>query len=179
MGNGSETWTLLERKYLHAATTADEVSFVHDIVSLSDGQHRDYYFMDSPYRVVMVAAILDNKIALIRQHRYLFNEVLLELPAGSPQGNESLEYGARRELLEEAGLTALGNYYPAVGITNQDLTIFLATDISFGNANPDDGENIAVQWDEIKEAVAMVHSGVIKNESSALGILLAAKAVSQ
>ncbi|MDQ6661048.1 MAG: NUDIX hydrolase [Chloroflexota bacterium] len=179
--HGSSTWKLRYRNYIRSAQTPDEISFVHDEISLPDGRTKDYYFADSPYRVAMIAAVSEqNEIALIEQYRYLFGEVLLELPAGSPEGSETLEEGARRELLEEAGLIAdnmveLGNFYPAVGITNQDVTIFLATGLSGAEQKLDDDEEITVHWMNLPEAVKAVNNGSIKNQSAALGILLAAR----
>ena len=46
---------------------------------------------------------IDGKIALVRQFRYPFHEVLLELPAGKLEKGEDPYHAGLRELEEETG----------------------------------------------------------------------------
>src|SRR5574344_2430427 len=47
-----------------------------------------------------------NEVIMVRQFRYPFSEVLLELPAGKLNKGEDHEEAGRRELLEETGASA-------------------------------------------------------------------------
>ena len=69
----------------------------------------------------------DNKILLIKQFRYAYNEVLYEIPAGKLELNEDPYSAALRELEEETGfkvekLESLGIIYPTCGYTKEKRT---------------------------------------------------------
>lgn len=169
----------IKHEYIYEAQTEDEVSFVADTFLLPSGEEREYYYVDSPYHVVAVIAIDTNRnVTIIRQYRYIVDKVLVEIPAGSPTKFESLLEGAKRELAEEAGVEAkgfkeLGTFYTSAGITNQRVTIFLATDLTIVEQKLDVMEEIEVQWVPLTEAVQLVRNGVISSQVSALAILLA------
>lgn len=82
---------------------------------------------------VAVLAINDcGEVGCIRQYRATFDDLLLEIPAGTcdVDGEPPLET-ARRELLEELGFVAkewrlLGRYMNSPGWTDQVITIFEA-----------------------------------------------------
>lgn len=63
----------------------------------------DYYVLEYPNWVNAVALTDDNQVILLRQYRHAAEEVVLELPGGCIEENESPEYALRRELLEETG----------------------------------------------------------------------------
>jgi 8-oxo-dGTP pyrophosphatase MutT (NUDIX family) len=179
VGYGSMTWKLVNRSYLYEAATPDEVSFVVDSLELPNGREREYYFVDCPYHVVAVVAVNSrNEVAMIRQHRYLVDEVLLEVPCGSPEGDETLVDGASKELREEAGVTAesfknLGTFYTSVGITNQKVTAFLATGVSLVDQELDDGEEIEVEWMPFGHVISLIKSGQVTNGTSAIALMMA------
>ncbi len=53
---------------------------------------------------VVVYAMQDNKLLFFRHVDFSYEEVGLQVPAGSVKENESLEAAALRELIEETGL---------------------------------------------------------------------------
>jgi 8-oxo-dGTP pyrophosphatase MutT (NUDIX family) len=171
---------LIKREYVYKAQTEDEVSFVADTFLLPSGEEREYYFVDSPYHVVAVIAIDSNlNVAIIRQYRYIVDEVVTEVPTGSPGENETPLEGARRELAEEAGVEAkefkkLGTFYTSAGISNQRATIFLATHLTMVGQKLDEMEEIEVEWVPLSRAIELVKSGAVSSQVSALAILLAA-----
>src|SRR6187402_3494186 len=59
-----------------------------------------------PGSSVIVPVFADGTIALVRQYRHAAGKYLLEIPAGSLDGDESPETGAARELEEEIGFRA-------------------------------------------------------------------------
>lgn len=63
----------------------------------------DYYVLEYPNWVNAVALTEDNQVILVRQYRHAAEEVVLEIPGGCIEENESPEQAVRRELLEETG----------------------------------------------------------------------------
>jgi ADP-ribose pyrophosphatase len=169
----------IRRDYVYRAKHEDDISFVIDTIQLPNGQEAEYAFVDSPYRVLAVVAIDDDSnIVLIRQYRYVVDEVLLEVPSGSPVSGETLVQGARRELAEETGVEAsnfreLGEFYTSIGITNQRVTAFLATNLKLSEQNLDEMEEIDVLWMPLARAVELAKKGAVSSQTSALAILLA------
>jgi len=172
-------WKRVTRRFLHKARNDDEISVAVDRIRLPSSNEFDYVHVVCPYEVVFVVAVdKDNNVLLSRQHRYLVNEVLIEVPAGSPTKGETLIQAARREFEEESGyrvkrLTKLGRFYSSVGITNQLCHLFLGTGIARGTAAQDESEVTKSTWTPLDQAVRLVLEGRVLNVGAAYGILLA------
>jgi ADP-ribose pyrophosphatase len=104
---------------------------------------------------VAVLAINDRReVGFIRQYRAAFDDVLLEIPAGTQDvdGEEPLAT-AKRELMEELGYEAsewrlLGRFMNSPGWTNQVMTIYEARGLTQGvraPAGPEEG-GASVCW---------------------------------
>lgn len=135
---------------------------------------------------VCVAALTDQReLLFVRQFRYPYGEVVLELPAGKRDraNEEPLECG-KRELLEETGATAreyrsLGTLYPTPGYCDEVIHLFLATGLSFGDANPDEDEFLQVERIPLQTAVEMVLSNQIPDAKTQVAILKTALLVGE
>ena len=85
----------------------------------------------------------------VRQFRYPYETVLLELPAGKldPGENQPLE-AAKRELQEETGavwkrfIFLLGTFYPSAGFCDEVLHLYFCRVASIGASHPDEDEFI-------------------------------------
>ncbi|HEY5111864.1 MAG TPA: NUDIX hydrolase, partial [Acidimicrobiales bacterium] len=82
------------------------------------------------------------EIGFIRQYRATFDEVLMEIPAGTRDvpGEPTLET-AQRELLEEMGCrakkwTLLGKFMNSPGWSSQVMTIYEARDLTISERQP-------------------------------------------
>jgi len=124
----------------------------------------------------------DGTVTLIRQYRPAVDRRLLEIPAGLlDHDGESLEEAARRELQEEVGLCAqridpLLGYLPAPGMTDEHVTLFVATGLSSVAADrqgPEE-EDLEVVRLPLGEVVSLVRAGSIVDGKTALGLLLVA-----
>ena len=116
----------------------------------------------------------------VRQFRYPYKEVLLEIPAGKrDHGEESpLECG-KRELAEETGAkadkyTSLGELYPSPGYCGEVIYMFLATGLTFGDINPDEDEFLNVEKIPFDKALDMVLTGEIKDSKTQCALMKAA-----
>lgn len=127
---------------------------------------------------VCVAALTENdEIIMVRQFRYPYSELVLEIPAGKrDSANEDpLECG-KRELREETGATAknffsLGTLYPTPGYCGEIIWMYGATNISFGETDPDEDEFVEIEKIPLESAVQMILSGEIKDAKTQAAIL--------
>lgn len=176
---GHREWKLVKRDKIYEAETPDEISFIRDRIELPSAHQFNYVYVDCPYEVVFVVGVNEQRdVLLIKQFRYLLNEEVYEVPAGSPEGNESLEDGALREFEEESGYRAasiekLISFYPSSGITNQQCHVFLAKNLVKTRQDLEETEDIEVSWMKLSDAAALAREGQIKNAGAALGLLLA------
>ena len=126
---------------------------------------------------VCVAAVTENdEIYMVRQFRYPYGEVVLEVPAGKrDRGEDPLSCGMR-ELTEETGMTAktftsLGELYPSPGYVGEIIYMYMATDLTAGDAHPDEDEFLECEKIPLEKLVEMVLSGEIKDAKTIAVIL--------
>ena len=110
----------------------------------------------------------ENKIVLVKQFRYAFNEIMYEIPAGKLEQGEMPQASALRELEEEAGYKALSSehlitIYPTVGYCSEKIYVYLVTDYEITETNLDENEFVEVVEVTIEEAVNMIQTGEIKD----------------
>ena len=127
---------------------------------------------------VCVAALTDdNEVLFVKQFRYPYMEEILEIPAGKRDSlnEDPLECG-KRELKEETGAAAkrfipLGELYPTPGYCGEIIWMFAATDLDFGDQDPDDDEFLEVKKIPLEKAVEMILNGEIKDAKTQTAIL--------
>ena len=125
---------------------------------------------------VMMAADAQRRILLVRQYRLPANANLWELPAGRLDPGEKPLQAAKRELIEETGYTArqwkkLISFYPSPGYVSEKMTIFLATELTAGEARPMDDERIESRWFSAKQVEQMIRSNKIEDGKTIIGFL--------
>jgi ADP-ribose pyrophosphatase len=116
------------------------------------------------------------KVLLVRQYRYPARDFLWELPAGRKDHGEDAIEGAKRELLEETGITAKKwkhafRFWASPGFLDETMDVFLARQLTRGVAQPEEDENIELKFYPLKTAVRMVMSGKIVDAKTMTGIL--------
>lgn len=123
---------------------------------------------------VMMAVDDKKRILLVRQYRLPADKYLWELPAGKLDEGENALQAARRELTEETGYRArkwckLSSFYPSPGFVQEKMTLFLAQDLTAGEATPMDDERIEAQWFKHKEVARMIDDGEIEDAKTIIG----------
>lgn len=123
----------------------------------------------------------NNNTWIVGQHRYTLNQWSWEIPeGGGPIEGDTLE-SAKRELKEETGLTAtrwteIATAYLSNSVSDEIGYIFLAEDLTEGDANLEDTEaDLIVKKLPFKEVVKMVETGEITDSLSMIGILKLAR----
>ena len=99
----------------------------------SDGESSDFFVIESPDWVNIIAINKIDEVVLIEQFRHGTEDIALELPGGLVDEGEEPEAAARRELLEETGYssnrwTLLGKSSPNPAIQNNTIYHYLALD---------------------------------------------------
>ena len=126
------------------------INLRRDKAELENGRIATREVVEHPGGVCVAALTPENELLFVRQFRYPYSEVLLELPAGKRDRTEApLECG-KRELQEETGATgtgylSLGKLYPTPGYCGEIIHLYLCRVESFGSQNPDEDEFLQVE----------------------------------
>ena len=121
-----------------------------DTVRFDDGEEAEREVVEHPGAVAIVAHD-GERIYLVRQPREAVGEQdLLELPAGKldEEGEDALAT-AKRELAEEIGKGArnwqhLTTFWSSPGFSDEEIHVYLATDLYDQEAEADENERIEV-----------------------------------
>lgn len=146
----------------------------HDDVTRPDGEPGVYGVVHFANRAVGVVAIDEHdRVALVGQHRYPLDAWHWEIPEGGAPHDEDPLDGARRELLEETGLTArewreIGRWELSNSITDEAAVAYLATGLEQGEARPDGDEDLVFRWLPFDEVMALIRSGEITDALTVL-----------
>jgi 8-oxo-dGTP pyrophosphatase MutT (NUDIX family) len=125
---------------------------------------------------VAVLAHDDERFYMVAQPREAVGEAaLLELPAGKldEKGEGPLDT-AQRELAEEIGKRAeswrhLTTYFSSAGFTDEEVHVYLATDLSVASAESDEEERIEVREVPLAELDETIAS--CRDAKSLIGLL--------
>ncbi|HUR53393.1 MAG TPA: NUDIX hydrolase [Gemmataceae bacterium] len=130
-----------------------------------------------PGAVVILPVLDADHVVLLRNHRFVIGETLWEVPAGTVEVGEPLEDCARRELTEETGYTAarwrsLGYLFASPGVLDEKLHLFVAEDLTPGDASPEPEEELHPVTVRFDEAIRMCVAGEIKDAKTITTLLL-------
>lgn len=123
-----------------------------------------------------IVPVEGNKIYFVRQFRYAFKEVLLEVPAGKLEKGEDPLDAAIREQREETGTIGtnyinLGEIYPTCGYCNEIIYMYACRVTEHCDMDLDEGEFVEVEKIDIDKALEMVENGEIKDAKTQIAIM--------
>jgi ADP-ribose pyrophosphatase len=125
---------------------------------------------------VMMAVDARGRILLVRQYRLPARAMMWELPAGRLDPGEKPLQAAKRELVEETGYRArrwkkLLTLYPSPGYVAEKMTVFVATELTKGNAQPMEDERIRCRWFTPRELERMIRTGRLIDAKTIASVL--------
>lgn len=151
-----------------------------DEIILPDGKESIREYIRHVGAVAVIPVTEDGNVIMERQYRYPVGDVILEIPAGKLNSKEEDRLqAAKRELLEETGITAqdwkeLGVYYPAPAYCDEKITLFLARGLQAGKQNLDEDEFLEIVEIPLKELMELVLAGKIPDGKTQYAVLRAA-----
>ncbi|HYK76609.1 MAG TPA: NUDIX hydrolase [Daejeonella sp.] len=113
---------------------------------------------------------------LVGQYRFPLKQYSWEIPAGGgPLGSNPIE-SAQRELLEETGIraeswTEILRMHLSNSVSDELAIIYLARQLTYGEAEPEETEQLQIRKMPLQEAYQMVCSGKITDSLSVGAIL--------
>ena len=166
----------MEEKTLNSQIVYDGriMTVRRDEVELMNGKH-SYREVVEHSGGVTICALHNDKILFVKQFRYPLKEEIYELPAGKLEKGEIPDEACERELEEETGYSAkhwktLGIIYTSAGFSNEKLYLYLAQDLEFVGAHPDDGEFLENCEFSIPEVKKMIANGQINDAKTICAI---------
>ncbi|MGN0558639.1 MAG: NUDIX domain-containing protein [Acutalibacteraceae bacterium] len=147
-----------------------------DEVELPNGRTSKREVLSHQGGVAIAALTEDNCLLFVRQFRYPYKEVVLELPAGKlEKGQTPLENG-KRELMEETGavgysFASLGQLYPSPGYTDEIIHLYFCRVKDVAEAHLDEDEFLNTLKIPLEKAVEMVLNNQIPDAKSQVAIL--------
>jgi len=135
-------------------------------VEFRNGDHSYFDIVKHPGGAVIAAINERDELCLLKQWRHAIQKNIWELPAGCLEPNETPLETAKRELEEEAGVTAsqwqgLGEIITSPGFSNEILHLFVARELNQGTLKLDDAEQLVAHWLPLNQVEEMAGSGDI------------------
>lgn len=126
--------------------------------------------------VVVLPLVAGDRVVMIRNQRFVVQETLWELPAGTMERGEDPLDTAKRELIEETGyqsqtIEPLTNFYISPGYCTERMHGFVAHDLQLVGQQLEETEQINVEllnWAAIHE---MIRAGTIQDAKTLLALL--------
>lgn len=170
MTNFPETWKIKQSEHL-----ADCKIFKvrRDLSENSSGKEGNFYVIENPHWVNVMAMTKDQQIIVIEQFRHGTGEITIEIPGGMVDDGEEPVEAAKRELVEETGFTPremipLGKCRPNPAIQDNWLYHFLAVDCEKTHeVEFDSTENVVtrlidfVEFSDLIATEQITHSAVL------------------
>jgi len=149
-----------------------------DTLPLPDGTAVTRGIIVHPGSVVLVPvrpSATGLEVLMLRQYRLSLDSTILELPAGTRHWQEPWLACAQRELREETGFRAaqfssLGEVWPAPGLTDEMMHIYLAQDLVPDPLPGDVDETIEVTPMPLAELVQMAQDGRLQDAKSVVAL---------
>jgi ADP-ribose pyrophosphatase len=149
-----------------------------ETVRLPNDHVVDLEIIHHPGGAAIVALDNQQRVCLIRQYRHAAGGWIWELPAGKLEPGEPPLLTAQRELVEEAGVTAinwrpLGPFVSSPGVFTETVHLFMATGLETTKTAHEAAELIEVHWIDLRTACERASTGDISDGKTVVGLFRA------
>lgn len=149
-----------------------------DTLKTPDGNETKFDIVEHGGSVIIIPIDADGNMLFVSQYRHAAGKDLLELPAGTREGDEPYDECAAREIREETGMAAgklehIGDFYLAPGYSTEFMAVFLATDLTHDPLEADDDEFLQLEKIPVKQAMEISMSGKIVDAKTLAALFLA------
>ncbi|MDH3237394.1 MAG: NUDIX hydrolase [Deltaproteobacteria bacterium] len=141
-------------------------TYKRDGFELPSGKPGEYHYVHTNGSSMVVPVWGDGTLLLVNQYRYLLGRESAEFPCGSVKDGSTHEDTARQELTEEAGYVAgslvlAGEFNPYNGVTDEMCRVYIARDLQYVGAKPDETEEFELLRVTPAEVEERIRSGAI------------------
>lgn len=150
---------------------------------LANGHRQQYYRAETqPRAALVVATTPQGEYVLVREYRYAVGRVVIGLPGGFVEEDETPAQAAERELLEETGYAAekiepIGRSFPLAGLLTQEVHFFHAQAARLIAAPKlDSGESLETLLWTHEQLVQAMHEGAHVDSALCAGLFFLANA---
>lgn len=153
------------------------IRVLEDHVVNPGGGENHYGHVHFKNRAVGIIPIDDARNTwLVGQQRYTLGEYSWEIPMGGAPLDELPLDAAKRELKEETGLSAacwteLMTLHTSNSVTDEVGIVFIAENLTPGETEFEETEDIEIRCLPLDAALGMVHDGTITDAISVAGLL--------
>jgi ADP-ribose pyrophosphatase len=151
-------------------------------VVLPNGHRMELEIIRHPGASAIVPLTDEGEVIFLRQYRHAAGGFIYEIPAGKLDKGEPPEDCARRELTEEAGVTAtrmtlMASIVTAPGFADEIIHLFLAEGLRPAVTAHEASEVITLNRRPIAECLAMIARGEIVDAKTICALFLADRLV--
>lgn len=153
------------------------ITALNEKVKLPDGQVTEIDCVKHPGGACVLPIDKDGSIILLKQWRAPIKKYIWEIPAGKLDAGENPLTCAKRELEEEAGLTAgnwkkLISFFTTPGFCNELLHIYIATDLKKVATNQEAHEIIEIHKLKPQEIEELINKKEIEDSKTLIALLM-------
>ena len=154
-----------------------KIQVYDDVEAGPDGRPMRRDVVMHPGAAAILPLVDRDRVCLLRNPRFILNETLWEMPAGTLEPGEPPEAAAVRELAEETGYVAkrwrkLAEFYPSPGVLSERTHLFLAEDLTPGAMRPEVDEQMEPHIVSWEQAMAWALDGTIRDAKTLVALLL-------
>lgn len=167
-------WKILSEKEIYDNRWINVTQY--DVINPAGGQgiYGKVHFKNIAIGIVAIDD--EDNVYLVGQYRFAIDQYSIELPEGGGPHNEDPLEAAKRELLEETGLKAENweeflTMHLSNSVTDEKAIVYLASELSQHESNPEDTEDIAVIKMPFEELLSKVLIGEITDVITVTAIL--------
>lgn len=171
-------WERLDRKTIYQGHVVDVHRDRVRVVGRSGERETEYDVVHHPGAAAIVPLFDDGTVALLHQFRYVVEDSIWEIPAGSLDGDEAYLACAARELEEEIGQraerwTPLATFYTTPGFSDEEMRLFLAEGLTPCPPAPQEDEDLEIVRIPFTVALEWAAVGKIHDAKTLLGLYAA------